>query len=299
MITMSSMLKPGWWRGGRIIAAALLLSAAAGCGMVGLAYGQAERLAYWWLDGHLDFSDTQSPAAREALAQWAGWHRRAELPRLAELLERAAAEALQDTRPARVCEWIGLLEQRGEAAVEQALPAAAALALGLDAAQLAHLARHQARTAQTWREEFLDTAAEARQRAALDRTLDRVETVYGRLDAAQRERLARGLAASPFDAARWIGERERRQRDALQTLEQLRATPTSTEAATALLRGTWQRVQRSPDPAYREHAARLQAYRCEFAAEMHNGMRADQREAARQRLLGWRKDLLRYAPAPA
>lgn len=266
--------------------------------MVGLAYGQAERLTYWWLDGYLGFAETQQPMARQAVAQWAGWHRRAELPVLAGLLERAADEMLDDTSPQHVCRWIDALQQRGQAAVEQALPAAVTVLRGVDEPQLARLASRQAEIASGWRSEFVDAPPPTRQRASLDRAIDRVETVYGRLDAAQRERLARGLAASPFDPGRWVGERERRQRDVLETLRALRAEGAGDAAAAERLRGVWQRVLRSPDPAYRDYAARLQAYQCELAAEMHNSTSAAQRQAARTRLLGWRSDLLRHAPDP-
>lgn len=290
------MLESGWWRGGRIIAAALLLAASAGCSLLGLAYGQAERLAYGWLDGQFGFTDAQQPAVRRAVARWAAWHRGSELPLLAGLLERAADEVLQDTAPQRVCTWIDALRQRGQAAVEQALPELAGLASGFDEPQLARIAARQAAAATGWRGEFAEATPEDRAQVTLKRTLERYQTLYGRLDAPQRERLARGLTASPFDAARWIGERERRQRDLIETLRRLRAEDADT--AVESLRGVVRRVLSPPDPAYRDHAARLQAHHCEFAAEMHNGMSAAQRQAARQRLLGWRKDLLRYAPDP-
>ena len=64
--------------------------------------------------------------------------------------------------------------------------------------------------------------------------------IYGRLNDAQRELLAQGIADSPFDPERWLAERRLRQREIVDTLA-LRCrpsapTPRAREAALRLLR---------------------------------------------------------------
>lgn len=283
-----------------IIAAALLL-ALAGCGPLRLVYSQADLLIYRWLNGYADFNAQQAPHAREAIGRWLAWHRTTQLGDYAELLQRAAAEVREDTTGERLCRWVDEVSTRADRGVERALPEAAALAHRLTPEQLEHIAERQRKAARKLHEEFLDPDPAERLERRVERVTDRAEQLYGRLDAPQRERLAQGVSASPFDAERWLAERERRQRDLLDTLRELRAQPAAADGTaadargTALLRAWWQRVRQSPDAAYRRYAERLQPYDCELAARLHNATTPAQRETARHRLQGWRSDLLHMA----
>jgi len=294
---MSSILKFEGVRIRSIIAAALLL-ALAGCGPLRLVYSQADLLIYRWLDGYVDFNAQQAPRAREAIGRWLAWHRTTQLADYAELLQRAAAEVQEDTSGERLCRWVDEVNARADRGVEQALPEAAALAHQLTPEQLEHIAQRQRKAAQKLREEFLQPDPAERLERQIERATDRAEKLYGRLDAPQRDRLTQGVSASPFDAERWVAERERRQRDLLDTLRELRAQPAADGAdarGAALLRAWWQRVRHSPDAAYRRYAERLQSYNCELAARLHNATTPAERDTARRRLQGWRGDLLHMA----
>ena len=50
-----------WSRLLPVLALTMLLGA---CSSVGLAYRQADTLAWWWLDRRLDFDDAQAPRVR-------------------------------------------------------------------------------------------------------------------------------------------------------------------------------------------------------------------------------------------
>ncbi len=280
----------------RIIAA--LLCAAwllAGCGTLRLAYSQADHLTYWWLDGHVDFDGEQTRLARDGIAQWFAWHRASQLPDYAALLERAAVDATTDTTPERACAWFAALRERADAAVQRALPGAAAVALTLRPEQLDQLARKHAEVAAAAREEYLQPDPVERRAAALRRATVHAERVYGRLAPAQRALLAATVAASPFDAGRWLAERQRRQRDLQQVLRGLAAT--SPPQAEAALRGVWQRVLQAPDADYERYAQTLERYNCEALARLHNAATPPQREAAQRRLRDWQSDLRLLASA--
>ncbi|NBQ71130.1 MAG: hypothetical protein EBU46_20775, partial [Nitrosomonadaceae bacterium] len=64
-----------------LIALLLLFS---GCSMLRLGYDNGPQLAWWWLDGYVDFSREQAPHAKHAIHQWFGWHRTAQLPEYAD-----------------------------------------------------------------------------------------------------------------------------------------------------------------------------------------------------------------------
>ena len=281
----------------RIIGLALVLLALAGCSMVRLAYDQAPNLVYWWIDGYVDVSGEQAPRVREAVDRWFVWHRRTQLPEYAALLARAQREITEPTTPAAMCAWTTEAERRIDGALEEAVPAAAELLLGLAPEQVQHIERRMVKANRELRADYLQADAAERKRASLDRSVARFETLYGRLEANQRERLAGLLAASTFDPERWVTERQLRQRDILRALAAVSAAARGTDRAAAVLRAQaavrslTARSTRSPRPGYASYQQRLVQDNCALAATMHNAMTPAQRQAARARLTGWEEDV--------
>lgn len=283
----------------RALPAILCLLLLAGCSLLRLTYPQLPTIAYWIFDGYLDFDSTQSERARAELADWMRWNRHDQLPEYAALLARARAEVLADTTPAQVCRWLDEGQRQVQIGFEQGLPAAAAIALTLSPQQIDHLRQRMAKRDAELREEFVERPLERRRREAAQRAVDRAEMLYGRLDEAQRERIARDLAASPFDAERWIAELGKRQREAVLTLRRLNAERAGSDAMQAALRALFERVQASPDDAYRAYQRRVRQYGCDFAARLHNATSAEQRRAAAATLAGWENDLRAMAAQAA
>jgi hypothetical protein len=281
----------------RIIVAGLCLVALAGCSLVRLGYGQAPDLTYWWLDGYLDLNGEQTPLVRDGLEAWFAWHRATQLPDYADLLARAQADVQRDITPELACRWGDELRQRTDRLLEPAVPTLVALVTRLTPAQVQHLQAQFRKKDDEFRDEFLQDAPEARQKESLRRTLDRLEMLYGRLDDAQRERVAQGLAASPFDPQQWARERQARQQDIVQTLQQARTLRDDPARAEALLRGLVSRAGQSPRPAYRAYQQALTEYNCAFSARIHNATTPAQRQAAVRRLKGWEDDLRALAAA--
>lgn len=277
-----------------IIAAALVL---AGCSALRLGYDNGPRLAWWWLDGYMDFDSRQAPAVHAAIGRWFAWHRANELPRYAALLQEAGAAMPQPTTPEAVCRWTDRLRDATAPAVDRALQEATPLVAGLGEPQLRHLEQRYAKRLAEMRDEYLQPDAAERRQASVERAVDRFEELYGRLDTAQRRVVADGVAASPWDAEVWVAERDRRQREVVQTLRRLHAERADADTTLAALRTLASRSERSADPAYREFQAKLDAYNCGFAARVHNATTAAQRERARDRLAGWERDLRSLAAA--
>jgi hypothetical protein len=272
-----------------IIAAAVALLV--GCSAVRLAYNQGQTFAYWWLDGYFDFDTEQGNRAREALSDWFRWHRATQLPDYAALLAQAQRQIQQDITPAEVCRWNDQLRRRLEVAYAQGVPALAELVRTLRPEQVRHVeARYQKADAE-FRNDYLQATRTEQLEVANKRTVSRAEMVYGRLDDAQRKLVADGIAASPFDAKRWLVERQARQRDIVETLrsvQAMRADPARTEAA---LRVFAAHAVQSPRPAYREYQQRLIEYNCALVARLHNSTSPEQRRQGAERLKGWEEDL--------
>lgn len=283
---------------GALAGASLMLS---GCSALRLAYGQADTVAYWWLDAYVDFNDAQSVRMRQDVAHWFEWHRRSQLPDYVQLLARARAEVLEPVTPAQLCLWSEEGVRRLDAALEQAVPALGQLALSLTPAQLDHIERHYAKGNAEAVKDHLPPQPGDRLKAAVKRAEDRAKMLYGRLGDAQRERLARGVASTPIDAAAWIDERKARQQDILRLLRRLQplaaaAKTTALKAraqdeAQAGMRALIANWHRSPREAYRALQPRALEYNCALAADVHNLSTPAQRHVAAERLKGWEDDL--------
>ncbi len=280
-----------------IVALCSVLALASGCSALRVGYGAAPDLAYWWLDGYADFGGTQAPRVREAIAQWFAWHRRTQLPDYASQLARAQTEVLADTSAGRACEWQAELTRRVQTAFDRAAPAAAELMLTITPQQIRHIERRYAKVNDEFREDYLQPDPAERAGATLKRSIDRAESLYGKLDESQRARLSATLARSPFDPELWFAERRQRQQEVLQMLRTLGREGASRDQAQASLRVYIERWQRSPREAYRRYSERLTEFNCAFAADLHNSTSAGQRRAAAQKLAGWEADLLAIAAA--
>jgi hypothetical protein len=294
MITMFNAMRASMTKSviiGLWLLALLLLG---GCSAVRIGYNQAPTLAWWWLDGYMDFDAEQAPKVKEALNQWFAWHRTTQLPDYANLLAAAQVQVLQPVTPQQVCRWADDLRQRLSVAFAQGVPVAAEQLPTLRPEQLAHLERRYRKSNRDFEDDFLQQEADERLKAAVKRTVDRAEMLYGRLDERQRQLVAAGVAASPFDPAAWLAERQAVQNDTLQTLARLTATGPARadrESNLAGLQALAARVQRAPPGPYRSYQQRLTEYNCVFIAQLHNSTSPAQRQTARSKLKGWEEDL--------
>jgi hypothetical protein len=271
-----------------IIGVLLLLT---GCSALRLAYNNGPLVTWWWLDGYLDIGSEQAPRTKAAIDAWFDSNRSVQLPEMASLLALASKEVLEPTTPGQVCRWQRQFRERIDPALQRALQQAADIVPGLGEAQWRHLEDSFVKKNTDMRREFLQPDPAVRLKASIERVVDRAETVYGRLGEPQRRIIAAGVTASPFDAQAWMAERERRQRDTLQTLRRLTAERADRDRIIAALRVLVDRIERSADPTYRSYQEHLTEYNCAFAAQLHNATTPAQRQVARERLLGWVDDL--------
>jgi hypothetical protein len=297
MTTLSAMrwwgLLETIWKRVAIIGALAVLAPVllAGCSALRVAYNTGPQLAWWWLDGYMDFSREHAPQVKTALERWFEWHRQTQLPAYVALLGATQAQTSEAMTPAQACQWNDRLNQALMPAGARALEQAADLLPGLGEAQLRHLEKRYLKNIDEMRRDYLQSDAAERRAASIKRTIERTEQLYGRLDEPQRKVIAEGVTASPFDAQGWMEERQRRQRDTLATLRRLLAERADREQRLAALRALFERSQRSPDPAYRAYQQRLVEYNCAFFARIHNATTPAQRQRARANLEDWKEDL--------
>jgi hypothetical protein len=276
---------------------AMLVGLLTGCSTLRVAYDTGPTLAWWWIDGYGDFTGEPATRVKDGIRVWFGWHRTTQLPDYATWLAGTRGKIADSITAPQVCRLWDEGRRLLDPAIDQAVLIAAAWVPGLTEAQFRHVEKRYAKAIDEMRSDFLQPDPAERRAAALKRTLDRVDMVYGSLDEAQRKLVVDGLRVSPFDPEAWLAERLRRQRDTLQTLRRLVAEKADNDRVVAALRALAERSERSSDPAYRAYQLRLTDYNCGFAARIHNAMTPAQRLAARDRLKGWEDDLRALATA--
>lgn len=274
----------------RIIGALALGAALAGCSAVKLGYNNLPELAWWWLDGYMDFNDTQRAPVKDELARLHQWHRSAELPRYTELLARLEQMAAADITPEQVCKVADEGRLRFVALASQSESAIVSVAPTLTPEQLRHLAERYERNARDFRKEWVDIPLAERRERHYKQFLQRIEDTYGRLDDAQRTVLRQRIEASRFDPAQILSEMRRRHADTLQTLRQLRAGVPPQEAR-ALVKGLIDRGQVPPDPAALRYREISLEDNCGLVAAVHNATTPTQRQSAARRLRAYQRDL--------
>jgi len=275
---------------GIILALAVAMGLAA-CSAVKLGYGTLPDLAYWWLDGYVDFSETQAPQVKQELTRLHAWHRQQELPRLVEMLARLEQLAPGSISPQQTCAVVDEVQVRMNVLAMQAEPAILGLAATLTPKQLRHLERKYRGNNESYRKDWIALPAGERKEKRYEQALERVETIYGSLDEPQRAALRQGIAQSIFDPQRILAERQRRQQDLLQVLHRIIEPGTQPDAARTLLRGYLERTQHSPDLAYRAWQDALVQEGCRIFSAVHESTTAAQRQQAARRLRAYQRDL--------
>ena len=182
-------------------------------------------------------------------------------------------------------------------AVDRALPAAAELAPSLTTAQIAQIEKRYLKSNTEMRDEFLQARADDRLKAAIERAAERFESIYGRLDDAQKQLVAERVNASPFNAETWITERLARQQEVLRTLRRLAAAPVDRDHTTAELKRLAGRFETAASAEGRSYQQRVREHNCDVGAVLHNSTTPAQRRHARDKFKGWESDLRQLAAA--
>jgi hypothetical protein len=279
----------------RIIVLPALVAGLAACSALRLGYNNLDEIAYWWLDSYVDFTDEQSPRAREDLARLHLWHRNEELPRLTRMLQDMEQLAPRDITPAQACTFVTEFRRQLRTVADRAEPAAVTLATGLRPEQLLHLQHKYQKNNAKYDDEWLAVPPSEQREKRFKQFQERAEMIYGKLEEPQREALRRDIDPTIFDPRRILAERKRRQQDSLQMLRQVAGGQAGFADARKLVRGYLDRVQVPPVKEYRDYQEALIQEGCRHFAVLHNSTSPAQREAAVRRLRAYQRDLRELA----
>ena len=279
------------------LAAVLVLLLLQGCSAIKLGYNSGTELAYFWLDGYVDFREDQNPKMREELGKLLAWHRAEELPKLAELLQKVQRLAAADVLPGQICGVYADVRERFEATARRADPAAVWLAMSLSVDQLKHIDRQLKKADDKFRRDTQDLTPAERLERRVKSNVERAEEFYGRLDDKQVTLLRSAMEAATSKPELNQSERQRRQADFAQTLRLTSGQTTSANGGKpnpaevlTLLRGYQERLARPPGAEYRAYSEKLTQESCATFAALHNSTSKEQRERAVRRLAAYERD---------
>ena len=173
------------------------------CSVVGALYERLDLLlgleADSWLDLDADQKSSFRLAARERIEQ----NRREELPGYIQLLERAAMRMEGSPDADTLLADAESLRLALRDTLRRSLPMVADALARLRPEQVAYFAEQLEKSNAEYAEEYLDVPPDRFRGARLKRSREAVERWTGRLDAAQRARLAALVDAIPDGSAAW------------------------------------------------------------------------------------------------
>jgi hypothetical protein len=248
--------------------------------------------------GSLDLDRLQKQQLKPQLRSLLTWHRQTQLPMVAQSVQGLILISPGDIQPSQTCAFQDAVLQSLPALMQQASEPLAKLALTLRAEQIEHLRRRFEDEDQDWRKEWLDGSDGERMQRRFKKAQERLEDYYGWLAGDQKETLRQVLRRSPYQAEVAWQERQRRQKDILDTLERIRTQSPDLQQAKAWLVEVGLRMLHSPVESHWQQQDRYARFICTELAGLHNAMRPEQREKARHKLSEQHAALVRLLGQP-
>lgn len=291
------MAKLSFWF--RIITASLVAVSMSviltGCSAVRLGYNNLPDIASWWLDSYIDFTDTQGPQAKVALQKLQTWHRKEELPAIAELLVQAQTLAPQNITPEQACKiWEGA-QVRVESFIQESSRLAAPVVSQLSAKQLKHLEKEWASRNEDWKKQWVQGTPDSRIKKRVDLAAERFNSFYGDLNLEQRQVLKQQFLQSTWSPEASYQRRLKRQQEQLIALQAMSSEITKPamplpQVEKALQSLILQSV-RPKDAGDLSKQLQLEQQACQNLAQLHNTMTPAQRLKAQRKLKDYETDV--------
>jgi hypothetical protein len=266
-----------------------------GCSAVRLGYNKLPEIASWWLDSYIDFSDAQGPQAKAALHKLQAWHRKEELPAIAELLLQAQILAPQNITPEQACMvWEGA-QVRIESFIQESSRLAAPVVSQLSAKQFNHLEKEWASRNEDWKKKWLQGTPDTRLKKRVDMAAERFNSFYGDLNTEQRQLLKEQFLKSAWTPEWGYQQRLKRQQDQLTALKAMSSEinkpamplPQVEKALQSLI---LQSV-RPKDASDLSKQLQFEQQACQNLAQLHNTMSPAQRLKAQRKLKDYETDV--------
>ena len=284
-----------------LLAAAIALTA---CSTgVRLGYNYADTLVTYSIDGYVGLTQEQEQLVKERAAALVAWHRSTQLRDYVQLIEATRSKLAGPVTATDVLVFNQAVNARLAALGDRAAPDLAQLALTLTPDQITKMERKFASDNLKARRELVQFAGKETVDDRLKKYTERAEFWFGSLSREQVEIVRASLVQRPSNAAWWIDERERRQRELIAIVQRIQAERPSESIATGWVRGYFSQLQSPADPERRRAIEQFRASNAELIAQLINAASPEQKAALSRKLGSFVDDLTslaseRAAPSP-
>ena len=266
-----------------------------GCSATRLGYNKLPEIASWWLDSYIDFTDSQGPQAKVALQKLQAWHRKEELPAIAELLVQAQTLAPQNITPEQACKVWESAQVRIESLIQESSRLAAPVVSQLSAKQLKHLEKEWASRNEDWKKNWLQGTPDTRIKKRVDLAAERFNSFYGDLNLEQRQVLKQQFLQSTWTPEASYQLRLKRQQEQLIALQAMSSEITKPAMPLAQVEKTLQALilqsVRPKDAGDLSKQLQIEQQACQNLAQLHNTMSPAQRLKAQRKLKDYETDV--------
>ncbi len=257
-----------------ILACSLIIS----CGLIKTTYNNAPALVIWWLDDYFDFTAEQNLILKPALDRLHIWHRQQQLPHYVILLQ-SMQTSLENTElnTDETCEQLTAIRSSIYNLQIESIPIIVEIAPSLSDAQLARFQEKLDKRRDKWKSEWWQETKQEQLAVRLEKAEDFAQKVYGDLDDAQLTLLKQSLAQAEINPAMGHQEIKRRNDDAFQILNALKNPALTLAEKSQLVKGGFERIQKSPNHDYQTYADALRNHSCETIVNLHASTSAKQK----------------------
>jgi len=281
------------WR--RLCVLMLVMMGLSACTMTRFGYELLPWFSMWRIERYIPLNDAQRKLVSRRLDELHQWHRSTQLPQYAAKLDQASVQLATNLDPDQVSLWRSDLLLFWQQLAERLAPGVAELALILEPAQIDRLARRLDREAEDLRGKYASGDSSARTDARAKRWTERMETLLGKLEPAQRAEIRSLAERFPSDEASWVEERQARGRDFAALLRRIERERPPTALAEQWSRDYLQGLFDSRDPDRRARIAANNLNGDRLTAMMLNTANPAQRTHMVGVLRGYQNDFARLA----
>ena len=275
----------------RLLLVLVLLNLLGSCSTARLGYSNADTLAYWWLDGYVDFSSAQKAKVKQDIAQLLSWHRTTQLPLYVQALTQMQSKLAANPSPIELEASFQQVEQFSQSVLLKALPELTDFALAMDASQKAHLARKFEKNNEDFRDKYLDLTPEKQAKARFKKVVKQADDWLGSVSRTQEAIIANYLEKHPPNYAQWLDDSIARQRAVLQLLTQIQNEKPSREVAQAMVqRAILANYEPSESTGQRTQADASRISIQQLMVDIIRTSSQEQKTHAHKKLQGWIDD---------
>lgn len=275
----------------RLLLVLVLLNLLGSCSTARLGYSNADTLAYWWLDGYVDFSSAQKAKVKQDIVQLLSWHRTTQLPLYVQALTQMQSKLAANPSPIELEASFQQVEQFSQSVLLKALPELTDFALAMDASQKVHLARKFEKNNEDFRDKYLDLTPEKQAKARFKKVVKQADDWLGSVSRTQEAIIVNYLDKHPPNYTQWLDDSMARQRAVLQLLTQIQNEKPSRELAQAMIqRAILANFEPAEQTVQRTQAEASRVSIQQLMADIIRTSSQEQKAHAHKKLQGWIDD---------